>query len=282
MVAARLFLSVTVCLIYVPHLTASFLRKSASPKRFGKSSRAARSNDLLASKLFFKGELPAETVATQYGSIVLECEVGGSPPPTIHWLKDGVRLLQDGSHKPSDDEASYEDPASVGGRRGLSLSSTRSRLYLDCLSEEDEGEYICVAENAVVRKSQSTLLRVERPEDVLYSEVHECSGKRSNKGEPARIYMWTVSRLEFENSKVQLFCRAEGNPQPTITWYDRDNKPIESDENYRVARNGDLIIRDITWLENMGGYTCVADNGFGTDTAQTFLYPTPRDGGFPL
>lgn len=41
----------------------------------------------------------------------------------------------------------------------------------------------------------------------------------------------------------------------------------------QIARNGDLIIRDVTWLENMGAYTCVADNGFGTDTATTFLYP---------
>ncbi|BFY98868.1 hypothetical protein BsWGS_01908 [Bradybaena similaris] len=280
MVSTRLFLSVTVCLIYVPHTTASFLRKSASAKRFGKSTGSQGGSELQGSKLFFKGELPQETVATQFGSIALECEVGGTPPPTIHWLKDGVRLLQDASHKASDDEASYEGPARAGG--ALRLSSTRSRLYLDCLGEDDAGEYTCVAENAMLRKSQSTLLRVERPDDVLYSEVHECSAKRSNKGEPARIYMWTVSRLEYENSKVQLFCRAEGNPAPTITWYDRDNKPIESDENYRIARNGDLIIRDVTWLENMGAYTCVADNGFGTDTATTFLYPTPRDGGFPL
>ncbi|CAG5123766.1 unnamed protein product [Candidula unifasciata] len=231
--------SFTLCVVYLGNLMAASC-----------SSRFLKGNELQGSKLFFKGELPSESVATQFGSIVLECEVGGSPPPTIHWLKDGVRLLQDGSH--SDDEASYEDSVSSGSRRGLRLSSTRSRLYLDCVGEEDEGVYTCVAENAMLRKSQSTRLRV---------------------GEPARIYMWTVSRLEFENSKVQLFCRAEGNPEPTITWYDRDNKPIESDENYRITKSGDLIIRDITWLENMGGYTCVADNGFGTDTAQTFLYP---------
>lgn len=24
----------------------------------------------------------------------LECEAGGSPPPTIHWLKDGKKVAQ--------------------------------------------------------------------------------------------------------------------------------------------------------------------------------------------
>ena len=46
-------------------------------------------------KLFFKGqEFPEASFATKHRDVVLECEVGGSPSPTIHWLKDGERIQQ--------------------------------------------------------------------------------------------------------------------------------------------------------------------------------------------
>ena len=46
-------------------------------------------------KLFFRGqEFPEASFATKHRDVVLECEVGGSPSPTIHWLKDGERIQQ--------------------------------------------------------------------------------------------------------------------------------------------------------------------------------------------
>ena len=43
----------------------------------------------------FKGRKFSErTVVTKHEDVVLECEAGGSPTPTIHWLKDGVRIQQ--------------------------------------------------------------------------------------------------------------------------------------------------------------------------------------------
>jgi len=54
--------------------------------------------------------------------------------------------------------------------------------------------------------------------------------------EPARIYMWTIHRIEYEGTDVQLYCRAAGNPAPKVTWYDRDdNKITGNDANYRVS-----------------------------------------------
>lgn len=41
--------------------------------------------------------------------------------------------------------------------------------------------------------------------------------------------MWTASRLEFEDNTVQLFCRASGVPEPTITWYDSLNNTLPDD-----------------------------------------------------
>ena len=46
-------------------------------------------------KLFFRGqEFPEASFAAKNRDVVLECEVGGSPSPTIHWLKDGERIQQ--------------------------------------------------------------------------------------------------------------------------------------------------------------------------------------------
>lgn len=43
--------------------------------------------------LFFRGTLPDITTANRHDSVVLHCKVGGREP-TIHWLKDGVRIQQ--------------------------------------------------------------------------------------------------------------------------------------------------------------------------------------------
>ena len=50
-------------------------------------------------RLFFKGKT-GERQTSVYGTIgeniVLECEAGGSPSPTIHWLHHGRRIEQVG------------------------------------------------------------------------------------------------------------------------------------------------------------------------------------------
>lgn len=91
-------------------------------------------------------------------------------------------------------------------------------------------------------------------------------------GSPARINMWTKTRLELIGSEVKLYCRAQGLPKPSITWLTPDNRPVVSGGRFRVTEFGDLIIRDINW-QDMGGYQCVAKNQDGEDQSTTFLYP---------
>lgn len=53
---------------------------------------------------------------------------------------------------------------------------------------------------------------------------------------PARVYMWTSQRLEYEGNDAQLFCRAEGSPAPSLAWYSPDDHLITAkDDGYVVS-----------------------------------------------
>jgi len=270
-----------VCFLYLPSLTAAFFKKryGLSKREFGELPGARKPTPKnTKNSLFFKGShLEPITVVGKHGSVVLECNAGGYPSPTIHWLKDGERITQGAVHTSHDDSAAYEDHYTTGGTAFMRLGQTNSKLYLDCVTNKDEGEYTCVAETPMLRKTQTTQVKVEKREKHIFADMEECVGRRSApRGSPARVYMSSTNRLEFEGSKVQLFCRAEGSPQPTITWYDTRGEPIRGDnEQYRIAKNGDLIIRDISFVD-MGFYECEASNGYGIDSAETFLYPVAR------
>lgn len=280
MVNLKTSVALLLCLLHLPTFTSAFFKNKrlSFGKRFVDIPRSRVSKRSgISNKPYFKGEgFPEVTIGTKHGSLVLECVCGG-PTPTIHWLKNGIRLQQGETHNSRDDEASYENHPATQERR-LRLATTNSKLFLDCLNEEEHNAvYTCVAETPYYRITRMTRVKVVKPDYDIYSEVNTCFGKRSGKAEPARVYMWTSARLEYESGKVQLYCRAQGTPAPTITWYDVNNKPVQDDDTYKIARNGDLIINRISWFENMGTYTCEADNGFGTDSARAFLYPTRRD-----
>lgn len=227
-------------------------------------------------RLFFKtGEqLPAETIGSAHENVVLECQAGGKPAPTIHWLKNGRRIQQGPSRDYNNDEPFIEEILNENSESLIGLGFTRSKLFLDCLSPEDAGEYTCVAETATQRIAQSTQVTVVGK---YSSEEHErCIVKKSIRSETARIYQWTSHRVEISGASVQLMCRVEGQPQPSISWVTPKGKEIKhATDKYEVLSNGDLLVRNISW-KDMGSYTCSAANENGVDEISTFLYPTRR------
>ena len=53
--------------------------------------------------------------------------------------------------------------------------------------------------------------------------------------EAARVYMWTSQRLAKMGQDAQLYCRASGNPAPTVTWFDPEERQIlPDDKQYQV------------------------------------------------
>ncbi|XP_048747626.2 zwei Ig domain protein zig-4-like isoform X2 [Ostrea edulis] len=226
-----------------------------------------------AQGLFFKETLPEITQVFKHDSVVLHCQVGGMEP-TIHWLKDGVRIEQGDNHDYRNDQTEYENPGSVFGK-----SFTASKLYLDCVNDDMEGVYTCIGETPTARISQDTTLVQKHPSDE-FSETsidefshRSCLEKRSMRNRAARIYLWTSLRLEVIGEAVQLYCRAEGVPTPQVSWLDKRGReiPLEN-EHFKILENGDLLIKQLKWGQ-MGSYECQASNRKGSDSQNIFIYP---------
>ena len=49
---------------------------------------------------------------------------------------------------------------------------------------------------------------------------------------------------------------------------------------FQKLDNGDLLIKAVTWEDNMGLYKCVVENTKGRDEVKTFLYPVSEGQGF--
>jgi len=210
---------------------------------------------------------PSELTLPISSNRVLECEAGGNPSPTIHWLKNGKSLS-------SDIEEVIENEDRPEGILGLGF--TRSRLYLDCLQPQDEGVYTCVADNAFERKSASSHISIthassEGELSMSSNALTFCTTKKSY-GSVARINMWTKTRLEQIGSEVRLFCRSQGDPKPSVSWTAPDGTPITSNSKTTILENGDLVIHDLSWSD-MGGYQCLVSNEDGQDEIVTFVYP---------
>lgn len=151
--------------------------------------------------------VPPAGLAVPLGSSrVLECEAGGNPVPTMHWLKNGKRVAQvlEGRALNADpvcdvcvplfsrlfpsfaqtleDALRQESEESPQGILGLGF--TRSRLFIDCFQPQDEGAYTCVAENAFERLSASTQVEAAQSSLTLLesNDIALCTSKKSSFG----------------------------------------------------------------------------------------------------
>ena len=65
-----------------------------------------------------------------------------------------------------------------------------------------------------------------------------------------------------ENETVQLYCKADGNPEPTILWSKVDGSTLQGDTNkttYSITQSK---------RTNSGEYKCTATNTVGGDSKE--------------
>nr|XP_056723405.1 neurofascin isoform X6 [Euleptes europaea] len=160
--------------------------------------------------------------------LLLECIASGVPTPDINWHKRGGEL-----------------PV---GR--ISYENFRKALRIANVSEEDSGEYFCLASNKVGSSRHTVSVRVkaapywlDEPENLVLAP-----------GEGGR-----------------LICRANGNPKPSIQWL-VNGEPIESSlPNPSREVNGDTVMFRDAQIGSSAVYQCNASNDHGYLLANAFV-----------
>ncbi|XP_039941853.1 neurofascin isoform X17 [Hirundo rustica] len=160
--------------------------------------------------------------------LLLECIASGVPAPDIMWYKKGGEL-----------------PAGK-----TKLENFNKALRISNVSEEDSGEYFCLASNKMGSIRHTISVRVkaapywlDEPENLILAP-----------GEDGR-----------------LVCRANGNPKPSIQWL-VNGEPIEaSPPNPSREVSGDTIVFRDTQIGSSAVYQCNASNEHGYLLANAFV-----------
>ncbi|CAO2613059.1 Immunoglobulin superfamily member 10 [Lemmus lemmus] len=163
----------------------------------------------------------------------LPCEAVGNPPPTVHWTRvsSGLQLSQ-------------------GTQKSRFHVLPNGTLSIQRVSIQDRGQYLCSASNPLGKDHLHVMLSV-----VSY---------------PARILERHAKEITVHSgSTVELKCRVEGLPTPTISWI-LANQTVVSEtpmgnRKVWVTPDGTLIIRNLS-LYDRGFYKCVASNPAGQDS----------------
>ncbi|XP_040891001.1 neurofascin homolog (chicken) a isoform X1 [Toxotes jaculatrix] len=160
--------------------------------------------------------------------LLLECIAAGLPTPTIKWFKKGGDL-----------------PANK-----VKIEKFNKTLKIISVSEEDAGEYVCMANNHLGSIRHSIFVQVkaapywlDKPTDLVLAPD--------------------------ENGR--LVCRANGNPKPNTQWLINGQPLDSSPPNPSRHVMGDTIIFRSVQMGSSAVYQCNASNQHGYLLANAFV-----------
>uniref|UniRef100_A0A8C9Q7Q3 Neurofascin n=1 Tax=Spermophilus dauricus TaxID=99837 RepID=A0A8C9Q7Q3_SPEDA len=223
--------------------------------------------------------------------LLLECIASGVPTPDIAWYKKGGDL-------PSD-KAKFEN--------------FNKALRITNVSEEDSGEYFCLASNKMgsIRHTISVRVKAAPPnpnrevagDTIIFRDtqissraVYQCNTSNEHGYLLANAFVSVLDvpprmlspRNQFIRvilyNRTRLDCPFFGSPIPTLRWFKNGQGSNLDGGNYHVYENGSLEIKMIR-KEDQGIYTCVATNILGKAENQvrlevkdpTRIYRMPED-----
>nr|XP_015198173.1 PREDICTED: neurofascin isoform X20 [Lepisosteus oculatus] len=160
--------------------------------------------------------------------LLLECIAAGVPTPSIKWFKKGGDL-----------------PA-----QKAKFDNFNKTLRISGVSEEDSGEYFCMANNKIGSIRHTVSVQVKA----------------------APYWLDKPSNLVLApDESGRLVCRANGSPKPTIQWL-VNGEPIQSaPPNPSREVVGDTIIFRSVQIGSSAVYQCNASNGHGYLLANAFV-----------
>uniref|UniRef100_K7GAV0 Neurofascin n=1 Tax=Pelodiscus sinensis TaxID=13735 RepID=K7GAV0_PELSI len=163
--------------------------------------------------------------------LLLECIASGVPAPDIMWYKKGGELPTDKTK----------------------LENFNKALRIVNVSEEDSGEYFCLASNKMgsIRHTISVRVKVFKAAPYWLDE-------------PQNLIL-------APGEDGRLVCRANGNPKPTVQWL-VNGEPIESaSPNPSREVTGDTVVFRDTQIGSSAVYQCNASNEHGYLLANAFV-----------
>ncbi|XP_054723241.1 hemicentin-1-like [Uloborus diversus] len=151
------------------------------------------------------------------------------------WMKDGKELLKN-------------------SKVIVKTFSEFSNLIIDPLSEEDSGNYTCVASSRGISESFTAVLEVLVP--------------------PA----WKISPSDVEavaGDSIILNCQGNGKPNPTVVWSHTGGSSsgfnqISASNRHELKQNGSIILKDVE-KSHEGLYKCNISNGIGDSLIKTVI-----------
>ncbi|KAJ8255158.1 hypothetical protein GJAV_G00201670 [Gymnothorax javanicus] len=161
--------------------------------------------------------------------VYMKCEAQGDPPPTIIWLSPTNEIISSSSSR-------YQ----VLGD---------GTLVIRKLSFADRGKYACVARNSAGDDIKNVNLEVEAREP----QINGQSGRT------------TMKVLAVSYQTTLLDCKAEGMPEPQITWTTSYGMSLPTPYlggRFQVHRNGSLELRGLRKTDE-GRFECLAKNNLG-------------------
>ncbi|XP_069135255.1 uncharacterized protein [Argopecten irradians] len=174
---------------------------------------------------------PGSKILNGGDTLLLDCDVIGTPKPTITWTRDGNKLATNRGCKETYD----------GRVATLRISET---------CKDDSGKYECTAENTAGKVTVDALIVI-----------------KAKQGPPVIHHQLTDISVVLGKS-VTLQCDVRGSPVPMIMWR-KDGQVIGNMPDFHQTYDSNvarLTIKEI-FEQDDGCYDCVARNNFGSVTS---------------
>ncbi|NXD91739.1 TITIN protein, partial [Chaetorhynchus papuensis] len=167
--------------------------------------------------------------------VVLECEVLGTPPFEVFWVKDDKPVRSSKKHR-------------------ISIEKSLISLHVFRFDASDVGEYQCRVTNDVgscLCRSEVTL------KDLII---------------PPKFTKKLKKMDSIKGSFVHLECIVSGSHPISIQWY-KDGQEITASEKHKYSFHDNTAFLEINKLEgtDSGSYTCEATNKAGSNQCSGFL-----------
>ncbi|XP_045197573.2 limbic system-associated membrane protein-like [Mercenaria mercenaria] len=214
--------------------------------------------------------------------IFLECKSVANPRADMYWLKDKGTL----EHL---DKKKYQVDTLTGNPDG---TTTTLSLRLPNLQEDQLGEYTCVAKNSICKTSDTVVvhefsgigtstMETKHIETNLSDTVNTSIPVNESTEAPA-VTVLAKGIGQSRGRETILDCKIVANPRADMYWL-KDNATLEffDKKKYQVEEYAAWADRNYTTLslrlpnlqkDQLGEYTCVANNTLGKDFDTVVLY----------